>query len=101
VALLALYATMSLSASLHKGASFDEQEELAVGYNIWLHHDFRMEGANGDLIKRWATLPYLVTPRPTMSTGAWRGLIGTDLIFSIRTATSPNGCCCKAGSWRC
>ena len=62
--LLSIYAAMSLGAALHKGASFDEQEELAVGYQIWTHHDFRMEGANGDLIKRWATLPYLFT-RPT------------------------------------
>ena len=51
-----LYVAMSLTASLRKGLSFDEGEELAVGYNIWLHHDFRMEAANGDLVKRWATL---------------------------------------------
>jgi 4-amino-4-deoxy-L-arabinose transferase-like glycosyltransferase len=63
--LLALYAAMALGASLHKGVSFDEGEELAVGYNIWVHHDFRMEGANGDLVKRWTTLPFLLThPKP-------------------------------------
>jgi len=75
IALLALYAVLSFSASLHKGPSFDEAEELAVGYNIWTHHDFRMESANGDFIKRWATLPYLVT-KPTPSTtdnDYWRG----------------------------
>jgi hypothetical protein len=75
IALLALYAVLSFSASLHKGPSFDEAEELAVGYDIWTHHDFRMEGANGDFIKRWATLPYLITrPNPaTTDNDYWRG----------------------------
>jgi hypothetical protein len=60
-ALLGLYATVSWTASLSKGLSFDEGLQLAVGYNIWLNDDLRLEGANGDLIKRWATLPYLVS----------------------------------------
>jgi len=59
--LVAIYAGLTLTASLGKGASYDEGEELAVGYDIWLHQDFRMEGANGDLVKRWATLPFLVS----------------------------------------
>jgi 4-amino-4-deoxy-L-arabinose transferase-like glycosyltransferase len=66
--LLAIYAALAVGATLHKGMSFDEAEELSVGYNLWLHHDFRMESANGDLVKRWATLPYLFTrpnPAPT------------------------------------
>jgi 4-amino-4-deoxy-L-arabinose transferase-like glycosyltransferase len=63
--LLALYAIMAIGASLHKGPSFDEAEELAVGYNIWMYQDFRMESANGDLVKRWDTLPFLFThPKP-------------------------------------
>jgi len=75
VALLAIYAALSWNASLHKGPSFDEGEELAVGYNIWVNHDFRMEGANGDLMKRWATLPFLIThPRPNPTDNDyWRG----------------------------
>jgi len=75
IALLALYAAMSFGAAMQKGPSFDEAEQLAVGYDIWTHHDFRMEGANGDLIKRWATLPYLVThPNPaTTDNNYWRG----------------------------
>jgi 4-amino-4-deoxy-L-arabinose transferase-like glycosyltransferase len=32
---------------------------------MWLHQDFRMEGANGDFIKRWATLPFLIS-QPTL-----------------------------------
>ncbi len=59
--LLALYAALAATASWNKGVSFDEGVHLAVGYNQWLHGDYRMEGANGDLVKRWATLPYLVT----------------------------------------
>jgi len=59
--LVTIYAGLTFSASLGKGASYDESEELAVGYDIWLHQDFRMEGANGDLVKRWATLPFLVS----------------------------------------
>ncbi len=57
--LLATYATMSFTASLLKGVSFDEGQQLAVGYNLWLRNDYRIEGANGDFVKRWATLPYL------------------------------------------
>mgnify|MGYP001555000344 CR=1 FL=1 len=59
--LLAIYVVLSVGASLHKGLSYDEGEQLAVGYNIWTNGDFRMEGADGDLIKRWATLPYLIS----------------------------------------
>ncbi len=72
--LLALYFVMALGASLQKGPSFDEEEQLAVGYNIWLNHDLRMEGADGDLIKRWATLPYLISrPHPApIDNDYWR-----------------------------
>ncbi len=66
--LLALYAAMSFTASLTKGVSFDEGEQLAVGYNLWLRHDYRIEGANGDLVKRWATLPYLFSKPHFVST---------------------------------
>ena len=63
--LLAIYLTMALWASREKGASFDEGEQLVSGYDIWLRDDFRMEGANGDFVKRWATLPLLFS-RPNM-----------------------------------
>ena len=61
VALLVAYAAMAYTASLTKGCSFDEAQQLAVGYNVWLNADYRIEGANGDFIKRWATLPYLIS----------------------------------------
>ncbi len=60
-ALVAAYAVMAWTGSLSKAQSFDEGLQLAVGYNIWLNDDYRIEGANGDLIKRWATLPYLIS----------------------------------------
>ena len=60
-ALLVAFAFLSYTASLSKGVSFDEGLQLAVGYDLWLHGDYRQEGANGDLIKRWATLPYLIS----------------------------------------
>lgn len=60
-ALLLVYALMAYTAALTKGLSFDEGQQLAVGYNLWLNGDYRMEGANGDFIKRWATLPFLVS----------------------------------------
>lgn len=63
--LLIAYAVQALWFSQVKGASFDEGEELFTGYDIWLRADFRMEGANGDFVKRWATLPFLFT-RPNM-----------------------------------
>ncbi len=72
--LLVLYAVQALWFSRVKGSSFDEGEELFTGYNIWLRGDFRMEGANGDFVKRWATLPLLVTRPHMVSTAdpAWR-----------------------------
>ncbi len=72
--LLGIYVALTLWTARVKGASFDEGEQLFTGYNIWLRSDFRMESANGDFVKRWATLPYLVT-RPTLpstSGPAWR-----------------------------
>jgi len=90
--LLALYLVMAVSASLSKGPSFDEEEELAVGYNVWLNHDFRMESANGDLIKRWATLPYLIShPRPASTENDyWRNarpyIFGFEFLFQSGNA---------------
>jgi len=61
VALLLAYASITLLASRQKGPSYDEGEEIAMGYDIWLRHDFRMEAANGDLVKRWVAWPFLWT----------------------------------------
>lgn len=87
--LLAVYATLAFTASMRKGLSFDEGLQLAMGYNIWLNDDFRLEGANGDFIKRWATLPYLITrPNlPTRDDPAWREIdaygFGRKLFFEL------------------
>jgi hypothetical protein len=58
--LLTAYALLATLTARRQGLSFDEGLQLAVGYNLWVHEDFRIEGANGDLIKRWATLPFLL-----------------------------------------
>ena len=85
--LAGLYAGLALTASTKKGVSFDEGEELAVGYDIWLHHDFRMEGANGDFVKRWATLPFLIShpALPGANDPNWRSampyLLGYEFLF--------------------
>ncbi len=73
-ALLAAYFAMAFTASLGKTLSYDEGEELAIGYNVWLRKDFRMESANGDLVKRWATLPFLIfrPAFPSRSDIYWR-----------------------------
>jgi hypothetical protein len=71
VVLLGVYAAVTFAVATRKGLSFDESEEMAVGYNIWRRHDFRMEAANGDLIKRWATLPFLVSRPKLPSTDQW------------------------------
>lgn len=79
--LLGIFASLAFTASLAKGVSFDESLQLAVGYNIWLNHDLRIEGANGDLVKRWATLPFLVS-RPKFvacDDPMWKGSRAYDL----------------------
>ena len=73
-ALLVAYVIMALGASRQKGLSYDEGEEIAIGYNIWRNHDLRMEAANGDLVKRWATLPLLLNKSvfPPKENPCWR-----------------------------
>lgn len=84
-ALLTYYVLMAATASRQKGLSFDEGEEIVTGYTIWKHGDFRMEGANGDLVKRWATLPLLVSnpalPAPDLP--AWRRGEAYKLAYSF------------------
>ncbi|HVW22851.1 MAG TPA: glycosyltransferase family 39 protein [Opitutaceae bacterium] len=86
-ALLLLYASTALLASRHKGPSYDEGEEIAMGYNIWLRHDFRMEAANGDLVKRWVALPYFWTQPgfPEIDSADWRAghpyALGYEFLF--------------------
>lgn len=72
---------MAWTASLWKGVSFDEGLQLAAGYNGWLNNDHRIEGANGDFVRRWATLPYLVS-RPRFvgqEDPLWKGAAGYEL----------------------
>ena len=92
-ALLVLYACVAITASTHKGLSFDEGEELAVGYDIWLRHDFRMEAANGDFIKRWATLPFLISrPNfPDTDNEVWRAgsPYGLGYLFFFKDGNRP------------
>jgi hypothetical protein len=93
VALLVFYVVMALSASLQKGQSYDEGEEIAIGYNIWRHRDFRMEAANGDLVKRWATLPLLITKpaAPGSTNPYWRagGAYEVAYIFFFESGNDP------------
>ncbi|MBI5691644.1 MAG: hypothetical protein HZC55_16295 [Verrucomicrobia bacterium] len=82
--LLGVYAVLADGAATTKGVSFDEGLQLAVGYNVWRTGDHRAEGANGDLVKRWATLPFLL----------WRPrLIGPEdqmgRIFLFEQGNSP------------
>ena len=91
--LLAFYVAMALSASLQKGQSYDEGEEIAIGYNIWRYRDFRMEAANGDLVKRWATLPLLITQptTPGVTNPYWRagGAYEVAFIFFFESGNNP------------
>jgi Dolichyl-phosphate-mannose-protein mannosyltransferase len=86
-ALLAIYAAVALVAAAHKGLSFDEGEQIAVGYDMWVRRDFRMETANGDLVKRWATLPLLISrPKlPPVTDPKWREgepyVVGYEFFF--------------------
>ena len=91
--LLVGYIAMAFTGTLKKGVSFDEGLQLAAGYNIWLNGDFRIEGANGDLIKRWATLPYLVSRPafPSHDDPIWRKSLAYELgdkfLFSLGNDT--------------
>ena len=83
VALLVFCVVMALSASWQKGMSYDEGLQIAAGYNIWLHDDLRIEASNGDLVKRWATLPLLLS-RPAFPSNEnpyWRAGAAYELAF--------------------
>ncbi len=92
-ALLVAYVIMALGASRQKGLSYDEGEEIAIGYNIWRNHDLRMEAANGDLVKRWATLPLLLTKPvfPPKENPYWRagGAYEVAFLFFFDTGNNP------------
>ncbi len=81
--LLAVHAWLALDAASRNGVSFDEGLHLAAGYNLWLNRDHRIDAANGDLTRRWVTLPYLVS-RPNFvprDDPHWRIGAGYDLGF--------------------
>jgi len=59
--LLAVHAYLALSAMSRRGFAIDEIDHLTMGYSEWITHDYRVDTANGDLIKRWASLPLLAT----------------------------------------
>ncbi len=85
--LLGLYALMALTAAWHEGATFDEPAHIGGGYNIWLNGDFRFDPANGDFVKRWATIPLLVSRPafPPKTNADWRGAnffaVGQTFLF--------------------
>lgn len=83
--LLIFYVAMALSASWQKGLSFDEGLQIAVGYNIWLRDDLRIEASNGDLVKRWATLPFLLSQPefPPTENRFWREGAAYELAFTF------------------
>ncbi|HTU01650.1 MAG TPA: glycosyltransferase family 39 protein, partial [Candidatus Sulfotelmatobacter sp.] len=87
--LLALHAMLALSAIGRRGFAIDEIDHLTMGYSEWVTHDYRVDTANGDLIKRWASLPLLAT-RPRFPGGpgdaSWRDgnylKLGEEFFFS-------------------
>ncbi len=93
--LLTLHVFLALSAMSRRGFCIDESGNLALGYSEWVTHDYRVDTANGDLIKRWASLPLLVT-RPHFSGGPkdpyWRDgeyfKLGEEFFF--RSGNNPD-----------
>lgn len=85
VALLLFYVGMALTASWQKGLSYDEGLQIAAGYNIWLRDDLRIEAANGDLVKRWATLPLVFSKPsfPSVDNPFWRAGAAYPLAFTF------------------
>jgi 4-amino-4-deoxy-L-arabinose transferase-like glycosyltransferase len=72
--LLVGYYVMAVSASWTKSPTFDEIVHITAGYNAWTNHDQRFDPGNGDFVKRWATLPLLISrPKFPEQTGDdWR-----------------------------
>lgn len=85
VGLLGFYVLMTLAGAVQKGLSYDEGQQIAMGYNIWARNDFRMEAGNGDLVKRWATLPLLVSKPvfPGMDNEQWRNGQAYEIGYSF------------------
>jgi len=93
--LLAFHVFLALSAISRRGFCIDEADHLTMGYGEWMTHDYRVDTANGDLIKRWASLPLLVT-RPHFPGGpedsSWRNgdyfKLGEEFFF--RSGNNPD-----------
>jgi len=93
--LLLVHAALALTAISRRGFAMDEIDHLTMGMSEWVTHDYRVDTANGDLIKRWASLPLLATgarfpggPRDP----AWRGAdyfrLGGEFFF--RSGNDPD-----------
>ncbi|HMD59942.1 MAG TPA: glycosyltransferase family 39 protein [Opitutaceae bacterium] len=87
--LLLLHAALALSAISRRGFAMDEIDHLTMGYSEWLTHDYRVDTANGDLIKRFASIPLLAT-KPHFPGGpkdaSWRDAdyfkLGNEFFFA-------------------
>jgi len=75
VALLVTYAVTAGSALTRDSLTFDELGHLTGGFSSWVERDHRLFPQNGQLPKRWATLPFLVSDvrLPSKGQEAWWG----------------------------
>ena len=72
-ALLATYGVIAGTALTRDSLTFDELGHLTGGFSSWVERDHRLFQQNGQLPKRWATLPLIVGDVRLPSTGqqAW------------------------------
>ncbi len=80
VFLLAAYYAMAVGASRTRCNTFDEIVHITAGYNAWSKHDQRFDPGNGDFVKRWATVPLLVSrpSYPPLDSESWRTAVYFD-----------------------
>jgi hypothetical protein len=61
VALLGAFAVMAGTGLARDSTTFDELGHLTGGFSSWIERDHRLFPQNGQLPKRWGTLPLLVS----------------------------------------
>ncbi len=76
VALLLLYVTLGISASLQKSQTGDEGAHLTGGVSYWTRNDYRCQPENGNWPQRWCGLPVWLAGYkfPSIDIPQWRGL---------------------------
>ncbi len=56
---LAAHFLIAVASVREKSNTYDELGHITAGFSYWMYNDYRLDPENGNLPKRWCTLPLL------------------------------------------